>query len=119
MINGKEISIKKLLKQSKHILLDFGATWCGGCRKQEATIKELYKSNKVNVVGLFPDDKKENVLSYVSKRNINWPVGLLSKKMKSKLRVNAYPTYMLISKEGKIIQIDMNSEHIKSYVSQL
>ncbi len=119
LIDGKELSIQELLKDNKPILLDFGATWCAGCVKQEKNIKKIYKSRDINVVGLFPDDKKERVESYISKKNIQWPVGLLGKELKKKLHINAYPTFMLVSKEGKILKLDMSSENIKMKLSKM
>lgn len=119
LIDGKELSIKELLKDQKPILLDFGATWCAGCVKQEKNIKEIYKTKSFNVVGLFPDDKKARVESYISNKNIQWPVGLLSKELKKKLHINAYPTFMLVSKEGKILKIDMSSENINMKLSKM
>ena len=58
LINEETIETKNLLKEDKYLLLDFGATWCAGCIMQEPTIKEIYNTKKVNIVGVFDSNKK-------------------------------------------------------------
>jgi len=116
LLDGKSVRIKDLLKEKKPLLIDVGGTWCGGCIRQQSTIKKLYKDGKLEIIGVFDHDTPQSVTKYVKKHNINWPVALVDSAFKNMFRINSYPTYILISSEGKIIFMDRNSEQIVKYL---
>lgn len=118
LLTGESIKIENLIKEKKYLLIDVGGTWCGGCITQEPTIKKLYKEGKVEVIGVFDHDTPESVANYVKKHKIEWPVALVNSTFKDMFRVSSYPTYILISPEGKIVLIDQNSEQIAKYISK-
>lgn len=116
LLGGTTTRVKDLIKAKKHLLIDVGGTWCGGCIKQEPTIKKLYESGKVEVIGLFDFDTAQSVRAYVKKHNLKWPVALVDSSFKDMFRVVSFPTYILVSPEGKIILTDSNSEQIIEYL---
>jgi len=116
LLDGISITIKDLIKEKKYLLIDIGGTWCGGCISQESTIKKIYKSGKVEVIGLFDHDTPQSVRKYVKKHNILWPVALVNSTFKDMFKVNSYPTYILISSTGKLKLADINSEQIVKYL---
>ncbi len=116
LLDGTTTRVKDLIKEKKYLLIDVGGTWCGGCIKQEPTIKKLYESGKVEVIGLFDFDTAQSVREYVKKHNLKWPVALVDSSFKDMFRVVSFPTYILVSPEGKIILTDSNSEQIVEYL---
>lgn len=118
LLDGRVVNLYDLLADNKFLLLDFGGTWCGGCVMQEPTIKKVFKTNKVNIVGVFNHDTKTSVTNYVKKHDIQWSVALMTPKLKTLFSVNAYPTYILIAPNKKIVLIDLKSENILSHVKQ-
>lgn len=116
LLDGTTRTVKDFIKEKKHLLIDVGGTWCGGCIKQEPTIKKLYESGKVEVIGLFDFDTAQSVREYVKKHNLKWPVALVDSSFKDMFRVVSFPTYILVSPEGKIILTDSNSEQIVEYL---
>ena len=120
LINEETIETKKLLKEDKYLLLDFGATWCAGCIMQEPTIKEIYNTKKVNIVGVFDSNKKNMVLSYIKKHQIKWPVALITAELKKIFSLKAsYPLYILISPKGKIVMMEIKSENVLKYIKTI
>jgi thiol-disulfide isomerase/thioredoxin len=118
LLTGESLRIENLIKEKKYLLVDVGGTWCGGCINQEPTIKKLYKDGKVEVIGVFDHDTPESVANYIKKHEIEWSVALVNSTFKEMFRINSYPTYILISPEGKIVLIDQNSEQIAKYLSK-
>ncbi|WP_418510585.1 TlpA family protein disulfide reductase [Corallibacter sp.] len=118
LIDGSTVNLNDFLANNKFLLLDYGGSWCGGCIMQKPTIKEVFKTNKVNIVGVFDHDTKTSVANYVKKHNIKWPVALMTPKLKSMFSINAYPTYVLIAPNRKIVMIDLKSENILEYINK-
>ena len=116
LLNKKEVRIKDLIKKEKYLLIDVGGTWCGGCIAQEPTVKKL--SKKIEIIGVFGNDTEKSVIKYVKKRQIDWPVALMSKEFKDIFRISSFPTYILLSPKGKIVMINPNSEKIVEYLSK-
>ncbi|MCB0462392.1 MAG: TlpA family protein disulfide reductase [Flavobacteriaceae bacterium] len=112
LLDGNTINLNDLIANDNYLLLDFGGTWCGGCIMQEPTIKKVFKTNKVNIVGIFDYDTKISVNNYVKKHDIKWPVALMTHQLKEMFSVNAYPTYILIAPNKQIVMIEFKSENI-------
>jgi thiol-disulfide isomerase/thioredoxin len=112
LIDGKTISVKDYLDGKTPLLLDVGGTWCGGCVAQEPIIKALAEKKSVKVIGIFGNDTKERVEKYVKTHQLNWPVALMSESFKEAFRIDSYPTYILVSPEGKIIFMTMSADNV-------
>jgi len=115
LLSGKLKSLSNLIKD-KPLLLYIGGTWCGGSKAQEPTIKKMYQEGLVDVVGLFAHDTKARILDYIDMHHIDWPMGLLDEKFKEKFRINSFPTYILVSKEGHILIIERNAKKLYQYL---
>lgn len=110
MLNGQKKTIKEIQESGKYLILDFWGTWCQGCTQQLPTLKAFEKSNtdKIQIVGLIVNDKIENVKKYIKKHNVEWQQGFSNDKLIKKLRIDSFPTYLVLDKEGNILM--MNGE---------
>ena len=114
LLDNQIIKIADLLDERKPLLIDVGATWCSGCIAQEPMLKKIFNTNKVTVIGIFGHDTPESVAKYTKQQKIEWPVGLKNENFQNQFNINMYPTYILISPDGKIILMDYNSEKIEA-----
>ncbi len=117
LIGIEDKTINQLLPDDRPLLIDVGATWCGGCIAQEPIIKELYSNGWIEVVGLFAFDTEASVDSYVKRKQIKWPVGLVDPEFQDKFRLQSYPTYILLDQDGKIDFMVRTAEELKLYLS--
>jgi len=95
-------------------LIDFWGSWCEPCRKSHPHLKALYdkyKSRGFEIVGIATEsgskDKKEEAWrKAVKEDNINW-LQVLNDPEKTDIvkayGIAAYPTKVLLDKEGTII----------------
>lgn len=103
--------------KGKLILLDFWGSWCGPCRMSNPHLREMYNTFQakgfeivaVACEGGTPEQQQEKWKKAIAEDGMNW-VNLLNtdgnnKEDVAKLYgVSAFPTKLLIGKDGKIIK---------------
>ncbi|ASZ11977.1 AhpC/TSA family protein [Chitinophaga pendula] len=114
-MNGQEVSLAIL--KGKYVLLDFWGSWCHPCRASHPHLKEIYnkyKSQGFEIVGIAaemgrdPEKNRKTWLDAIKTDGINWVNVLNNEGAEQFDAVNAYgvsafPTKLLLDKEGKII----------------
>ncbi|HXJ99826.1 MAG TPA: TlpA disulfide reductase family protein [Gelidibacter sp.] len=119
--NGNRVSLSDV--RAKYILIDFWASWCAPCRKENAEISKYYSDfNTTNfqIVGISVDRDKDKWLDALKNDNTQW-ISLIDSKLEvnDRLGVIAYPTNFLIDSNYKIIDKNLNSEKLKSRLTEL
>lgn len=100
--DGSWESIVELAKaQNKFIFIDCYASWCIPCKKMDMEVFSLQS------VGNFMNDNFISVkLQFDTTKNDNELIRArygLAKELKQKYAINAYPSYLFFSPEGKIV----------------
>ena len=92
--------------RGKVVLLNFWATWCGGCQIEIPWFIEFqnkYKDNGFAVIGVSLDaDGWKSVKPYVKEKAVNYPVVIGSRDVAQLYRVSAMPVTLLIDREGRV-----------------
>lgn len=119
--NGELVSLNDI--KSKYILLDFWASWCAPCRKENAGINEYYSDfnkNDFQIVGISVDKNKDKWLNALKMDKIQW-VSLIDSELviNDKFGVTSYPTNFLIDSNYEVIDKNLNSENLKKRLIQL
>src|SRR5436190_2210573 len=108
---GRMISMKDF--KGKVVFIDVWATWCGPCREQFPFLKEVeeeYKNNSdIVFLGITIDRERDRQkwLNTIKKENLP-PLQLfddMGKYFGKKYEINAIPRFLLISKDGKWIEV--------------
>lgn len=116
-LDGSKANLRSFLKDGKPLIIDVGGTWCGGCLKQEPEIKKIYASTKVEVIGVFEHDNHQSVEVYRKGHDLPWPLALADAEFRKRFNITFFPSYILVSPEGKIISIVNNARDIYSYLA--
>lgn len=98
--DNKTVKIRDL--ESKVVLLDFWELWCKPCIKALPAINEIaaaYEPFGLFTIGIATDDI-DKAKTYVRTKEIGFVQAIGNDKLKSLLKVNAYPTYVLIDRKG-------------------
>ena len=103
---GKKHSLKKLLKGHDYLLIDFWASWCKPCRRGLPFMKDYakkYKKNKLAMLNVSIDKKKEDWLKANKEENLPWTSVWDDQGVAKNFGVRAIPSVWLLDKNGKVI----------------
>lgn len=114
LLDGTKIDLKDY--RGKVILLDYWNTGCGPCLGEFPMMKAMYENyhdKGFEIIGFSVDEDVEQLTTFIKKEELPWlnASEVLSKKQnlpdsREKYDINAYPTSILIGRDGKVIRAD-------------
>lgn len=122
--SGKRFSLADF--KGKYILLDFWASWCMPCRKENPNLIEAYsrfKNKGFEIVGLSMDSSRENWLMAVEQDKLPW-LQLNDPKSTTGAAAEIYgvkslPSNFLIGPDGKIIARNLRGNALELKLKEL
>lgn len=121
---GETIDLKDL--RGKVVLVDFWASWCGPCRKENPRVKRLYDqyaSKGFEVLGVSLDRTKDRWVQAIEKDGLTWLHISDLKHWKSAYAalygVRSIPDTVLLDAEGKIIARGLRGTQLEAKLAQI
>lgn len=107
--NGNELRLSSL--KGKTVLIDFWASWCGPCRRENPNVVRLYNQYKekgFTVYSVSLDNDRNKWLQAIQQDGLSWPnhVSDLSgwnTPLTKVYKFNGIPFTVLVDEQGKII----------------
>lgn len=110
-LDGRTQDLAEL--KGKVVLLDFWTTWCGPCRREMPDLDKLYKEYRDSglvLLGLDVAEDREIVEQYLKKSGVSYAIALTSgTDLVSAYKVSAFPTHVLIGRDGTIVDYQVGS----------
>lgn len=116
------------LKQSmgKVTLIDFWASWCMPCRKENPKVVALYKefhSKGFNIISVSLDGDAGDWKEAIAKDGLTWTQVSNLKEMDDPIvkryGVTLIPTTFLLDATGKVVGIDLPQDEMKRKIQEL
>ena len=121
---GKEITLSSL--RGKLVLIDFWASWCGPCRKENPNVVRLYNAYKkkgFEIYSVSLDEDKEKWMKAIEKDGLTWihvsDLGGWYSSVCSQFNISSIPFTILVSKDGKIIAKGLRGKELEDKVKEI
>lgn len=122
--DGKELNLSDL--KGKIVLVDFWASWCGPCRRENPNVVRLYNKYKgqgFDVLGVSLDRNREKWLGAIEKDGLEWhhvsDLKGWQNEVANMYGVSSIPHTILLDREGKIIAQRLRGPALEARLEEL
>ncbi len=123
---GKVISLSSF--RGKYVLIDFWASWCGPCRRENPNVVKAYntyKGKNFTILGVSLDrpNAKDKWLAAIHKDGLTWnhvsDLKFWDSKAAGLYAVRGIPQNFLLDPNGKIIGKNLRGEDLQNKLAEL
>ncbi|OUL59868.1 thiol:disulfide interchange protein [Flavobacterium sp. AJR] len=118
------VSLKESL--GKVTIVDFWASWCGPCRKENPNVVAIYKelhSKGLNIVGVSLDKEAKAWKEAIAKDNLTWTqvsnLKFWEEPIAAQYGVQSIPATFILDATGKVVAQDLRGDELRAKILEL
>ncbi len=109
------------------VLIDFWASWCGPCRRENPNVVqtyEKYKNDGFTIVSVSLDTDAQKWINAIEQDHLSWPnhisdLGGWNSKVAQIYKVSSVPFTVLIDREGRIIKTNLRGPALEEELKRI
>lgn len=122
--DGGELSLSDL--RGKVVLIDFWASWCGPCRRENPNVVKVYKEYKekgFEILSVSLDKDKNRWLQAIEQDGMDWKhvsdLKYWSNEVAKMYNVSSIPHTILLDQEGKILARNLRGPALQQKLAEI
>jgi thiol-disulfide isomerase/thioredoxin len=121
---GYEQMQRKIKSNNQYYLIDFWYSHCGPCAKRFPKLKEIYnqfQGKGFDIISISVDQQKDkkDYVAAIKKNGLAWNHVWDKDGVKAdKFNIKAFPTYILLDKNDRIINFDIQDNQLEAFLKE-
>jgi len=123
--DGNPVTFSDVYSQNELTLLDFWASWCGPCRRENPNVVAVYndfKDDGFSVFGVSLDRDKDAWLKGIEDDGLDWTqvsdLAYWNNTVAQEYAVQSIPQNLLVDKNGTIVAKNKREEELREVVEE-